>query len=677
MTAISDLTFSPLLPETIIIGGVLCAGALILFTPVSKPARAMRQIALGALSIWVLQPQLTHELRTPVPYTVAVITDNSPSNTLGKRQMQTQQALNHVRQEIEKRPDLYKPVYLSVTGRQSGETRVLEQIQTTFAHIPKEQRGGAIIIGDGIFHDLAPENGEKPRISPDTPPTSLFLTGEKKEFDHRLSLINRPGYGIVGQSVSVRARIESNGNTGPIPTKISVINQGKVISTLEIENTGQDIDIPLNIAHAGENVFLLRLEHMEGEVTTRNNDMPVIVQGVRDRLNVLLVSAEPYIGGRMWRNLLTSDPAIDLVHFTILRTPQSLDPTPSHEMALIPFPFDDLFDNRLYDFDLIILDRYRADNIMPDRYLDNIARFVEQGGALLDVAGTDYAGPQSISITDLGNVLPAQPDGNLIEKTFSPELTASGKIHPVTAALTDVSGKWPSWSMQVATTAQENAITLMTGADDLPLLLLRRVDQGRVAQLTSDQIWLWSRGVGGDGPYYPLLRPLIHWLLSDPSLEEERFELKSTPEGHQIFRHTLVSQEPEISISTPDGKTVTVPMAWDQPGVAKTTLPDAGDGVYHLKSGDLERDIYIGSGDQPEWQHVISDDRWMIPFSTQTGGRIIRLEQNPEPALPLPTQPAYQVSGSTQKPALPDYVWLIMLLGIFTAAWMVEGRSKK
>ncbi len=112
------------------------------------------------------------------------------------------------------------------------------------------------------------------------------------------------------------------------------------------------------------------------------------IEGVRDKLRVLLVSGEPHPGERMWRNLLKSDANVDLVHFTILRPPEkTTDGTPINELSLIAFPVADLFGRKIKDFDLIIFDRYSSQAILPRIYLDNIVRYVREGGALLIAAG--------------------------------------------------------------------------------------------------------------------------------------------------------------------------------------------------------------------------------------------------------------------------------------------------
>ena len=63
--------------------------------------------------------------------------------------------------------------------------------------------------------------------------------------------------------------------------------------------------------------------------------------------------------------------------------------------------------------------------------------------------------------------------------------------------------------------------TVMSGPGNKPLLVLDQVKKGRVAELLSDQIWLWARGFEGGGPQAELLRRLAHWLMKEPELEAE------------------------------------------------------------------------------------------------------------------------------------------------------------
>ena len=233
--------------------------------------------------------------------------------------------------------------------------------------------------------------------------------------------------------------------------------------------------------------------------------LPIFVNGVRDRLRVLLVSGEPHAGERVWRNLLKSDPSVDLVHFTILRPPEKQDDTPIRELSLIAFPIRELFDTKLDDFDLIIFDRYSRRGVIPDAYLDNVVRYVRNGGALLDAAGPNFGTPMSLARTPLGTILPAEPTGEVYDEGFKPALTDLGRRHPVTEGLPgagprDGEASWGRWFRQVDTRVRHGGVVLMTGDRGDPLLVLDRVGKGRVAQLMSDEMWFWARGFEGGGP---------------------------------------------------------------------------------------------------------------------------------------------------------------------------------
>ena len=146
--------------------------------------------------------------------------------------------------------------------------------------------------------------------------------------------------------------------------------------------------MPVKIEHGGPNVVELEVEALPDELTAINNKAVVTIEGVRDKLKVLLVSGEPHAGERMWRNLLKSDANVDLVHFTILRPPEKQDGTPINELSLIAFPTADLFGRKIKEFDLIVFDRYSNQSILPMIYFDNIVRYVREGGALLLAGGS-------------------------------------------------------------------------------------------------------------------------------------------------------------------------------------------------------------------------------------------------------------------------------------------------
>ena len=87
-----------------------------------------------------------------------------------------------------------------------------------------------------------------------------------------------------------------------------------------------------------------------------------------------------------------------------------------------------------------------------------------------------------------------------------------------------------------------------------PLLVLDRVDKGRVAQFYSDHIWLWSRGYEGGGPQSELLRRLAHWLMKEPDLEEEALRAEAKGGRLEVERRSLTERKEPVTVIRPSGK---------------------------------------------------------------------------------------------------------------------------
>ena len=450
---------------------------------------------------------------------------------------------------------------------------------------------------------------------------------------------------------------------------------------------GQDLELPVTLPHGGRNVIQFSLPEADGELTARNNTALIQMNGVRDRLRVLLVSGEPHPGGRTWRNLLKSDSSVDLVHFTILRPPEKQDGVPVNELSLIAFPTRELFMEKIEDFDLIIFDRYKRRGILPALYLDNVANYIRQGGAVLVAAGPDFATADSLFRSPLGAVLPATPTtARVIEEPFLPKVTDLGKRHPVTADLPS-NGDWGRWLRQIDVTQPKGSV-VMEGIDGRPLLVLNRVEEGRVALLASDHAWLWSRGYEGGGPQLELLRRLAHWMMKEPELEEEALTASAEGQTMRIRRRTLKDTVPPVTVTAPDGTSIELTLQEVSPGVFETIFQGPEIGLYRLANGDQDAVIGLGPAAPREFVETIASDAALRPIIDGMRGGVARLEdglprlRNVRPGRPaagrgwlgLTPRDAYETRDVRQTPLLPG--WLVLLLSamLITGAWLREGR---
>lgn len=688
-----SIHFSPLIASSGLgLTALVAAFLIVLSVFFFRRGAPLRALCAAAFLLALLNPSVVHEKRESTPDVLTIVADRSPSQSFGERKSRTDAALEFLKGELEEKENLNVRI-IEAPAASDGiarETKLFDALDRSLSDVPEQRRAGVVFITDGQVHDV-PKAADR---FANYAPVHVLLTGEHDEKDRQLIVTEAPAYGIVGQSVSVHYRVEDSGATGE--TTASVIlrqNNGAPVITDVPINTDQTLDVQID--HAGQNIFDLQTAPLDGELTLANNRVPLIVNGVRDRLRVMLISGQPYAGERTWRDILTADPGVDLVHFTILREPDKIDMTPQNELSLIAFPFRELFETKLYEFDLIIFDGYRLNRIMPNFYFDNIAKYVRQGGALLEASGTASAGVDSIYNTALRDVFPAFPTGDVIEKPFVPTVTDLGKRHPVTQGL-GWTGKdsdhpnWGAWLRQIDM-QKTTGDTVMSGADGKPLLILNRVEKGRVAQLASDQIWLWSRGYQGGGPQADLLRRLGHWLMKEPELEENALDAQTQGKTILIRRRSLKDDAMKVTVTLPDETTKKeISLAAVGNGWLEGRMETESLGVHTVDDGTQQRFVIVGDINPPELRGVRTTSEILDPLFKSTGGSVQWLTDNDAPEIRFLPQGrkdyggrgwiglrennAYTVTGTTENPILPAWAWAIILLCLSVGTWFFEGR---
>ena len=687
---------APLLPWTAIaaLGG---ACVLVLAFGVLRRARGLlwRAIAVAILLAALVNPSIIEEQRSPQRDTAIIVVDESPSQRIGQRQQATDEALAALSDRLGHERDLDVRVIRAgkpQPGAGDDGTRLFTALTRAMSDVPRERLAGVVMITDGQVHDVPAD--AKAASETIGAPLHVLLSGQPDEGDRRLVVGQAPSFGLVGKELQLKIRVED------LPEKKdAAAGQAAVMwrkdggppqrVTIPV---GRDVPLTLPIDHGGPNILELEAEPGPHELTLDNNRAVVVVNGVRDRLRVLLVSGEPHAGERVWRNILKSDPSVDLVHFTILRPPEKQDGTPIRELSLIAFPIRELFDVKLDEFDLIIFDRYSRRGVIPQAYLENVARYVRKGGAFLEAAGPSFGTPLSLSRTPLGTVLPTEPTGEVYEEGFKPQLTDLGRRHPVTEDLpgagpTGGQPTWGRWFRQVDSRVQRGT-TVMSGDRGEPLLVLDRVGQGRVAQLLSDQMWFWARGFEGGGPQAELLRRLAYWLMKEPDLEEN--DLRAMVEGDRIVvtRQSLEPSDRPVTVTAPDGSSRSLTLTPDSGGRSSGSLPITEMGLYHVTDGTRATLAAAGPLNPVEFAEVRTTPDKLAPVVTATGGGIFWAGSGdiPEVRRVSPDRTAagrnwmglrangdYTITGFSEMPLLPGIAALLLIVGGLLAAWRREG----
>ncbi|MBL8590674.1 MAG: hypothetical protein JNK46_19220 [Methylobacteriaceae bacterium] len=689
------LAFDPLLPWSALAALALVALAVIAYAFWTRPRSAwLRALALALGFGALADPSIVREDRRGLSDVVAIVLDRSASQSIEQRRAQTDRARVELEKSLAALGNVETRVIEAGGDGDADGTRLFGALAGGLADVPHERVGGVFIVSDGVVHD-APANAASLGFRA---PVHTLVTGRADERDRRVELVEAPRFGIVGKEIAVGVRVLESGRAGGETVTVAIRRDGEPIGT-RTARIGDRLRIPVKIEHAGPNVIEIEVAALADELTAINNKAVLTVEGVRDKLKVLLVSGEPHAGERMWRNLLKSDANVDLVHFTILRPPEKQDGTPISELSLIAFPTADLFGRKIGEFDLIIFDRYSNQSILPTIYFDNIVRYVREGGALLIAAGPDFSSPRGLYYSPLGAISPAKPLGDLVERPFRAAVTEAGQRHPVTRGLPGADAdppRWSEWYRLISAEPTRAASPILAGPDRKPLLVLARERKGRVALLLSDQMWLWARAHQEGGPHLDLLRRLAHWLMKEPDLEEEALRARARGREIAIERQSVKEPAREVTVTSPTGGETKVTLAAAEPGLARGRLMARELGLHKVSDGELTVLANVGPDNPREFQEVVSTFDRLQPLADATGGTVRRIgaggDQVTMPRLAaMRAAPTFGgadyvairrtessvVTGVGVLPLGVGFLGLLMLLGAVVAAWLWESRRKK
>ncbi len=677
----SRLGFDPLIPWLALWG--LVGVAVILwsvYVALRGKAWLFRALAMTVLAVALANPQWIQEQREPLKDIVAVVMDRSESMNFRGRTETAQAAYDAIRKQIEADDTL--ELRVAETDAGADGTDMYIALQSALSDAPRDRIAGAVMITDGQIHDIPQDTTEAQKLGP----IHAMIVGGEDEIDRNIEIQSAPSFSIIDQKVAMRVQV-NDPSAKTVPVGITINGEAQPDQTVKV---GEPQMISFILSQRGENLVVLSVDGIPNELTLANNLASARISGVQDRLRVLLITGEPHAGARVWRDLLKSDPAVDLVHFTILRPPNKSDNVPTEEIALIAFPKAQLFREKLDEFNLVIFDHELRPAVLEEAYLDRVARYVEQGGALLVAAGPSYAGAYRLYDTPLGGVLPGRATGEMVDGKFVPQLTALGKRHSVTATLS--TDDWGPW-MRYMKMESGNAESLMQTPDGNPLLLLKRVGKGRVASVMSDQLWLWARGYDGGGPYAELIRRTAHWLMKEPELEEELLKLEAGA-SPEIKAHlqTMSDTPGKLVMTGPDGKEVETDWSLTSPGHYQATLPATELGLYRAKSGKLSAVTLRGPTHPREYLDLRATADKIQPLATATLGGVYKLGADGTPTLPrmqrvdargnasgsdwfgLRKRSAYAVRATESTTLLPGVFGMLLACAFMMLAWRREGR---
>jgi hypothetical protein len=675
-TQVNHIGIDPLLPLPWLLLIATLFGLLCVWGLLHKQRGALwRMLAASAFVALLLNPVLRQEQRQMLPDIGLIVMDGSASMRFDDRGKAAVLAARQLAARVT--PDL---IWRSVVSGGPERSDIFAAQRRGLAAIPPERRAGSVLVTDGLVHDVPTDMQNNDR------PINVVIAGKRAVVDRRVRIIAAPAFAIIGQTAILKLKVDDSG-TAPVAMVLRVTDQA---SRTLVAAPGQMIDVPVQLKRRGRHDISVQVAAKPGDILPGNDVAMVSMQGVRERLNVLLVTGSPSPGARLWRDTLKADSSIDLIHFTILRTPDSVDAASNTELALIPFPVEQLFEQRLGSFDLVIFDRYTALDLLQPAYFAGVADYVRKGGALLVVTGPEYIGTNSLANTPLQPVLPVAPRTDAPEGAFVPQTSALGLRHPVTQTLQQPRGPWYRYARARALGGR----TLMQTPSGDPLLQVNSVGRGRVAVLLSDQLWLWARMDDG-GPWNDLVRRTAHWLMKEPDLESEQLTLRMNGQQLSINRRSDSPAASVAQLTRPDGRSESVPLAVTNDG-ASTSVAAAEPGLYQVRSGALERSYNSAAG-LPEYQDAQPTGTRLAASAKASGGSVQWL-QDGLPAvrrvnaaehgnrglalarnhgLALVRNHEGRLVGFKERPLLPAWGWLLLLLCALALGWHSDADRQR
>ena len=670
----------------------------------------LRCAAAGTALVLFLQPAVELRQVAREPNHVALLVDDSRSMTLaevpgGPRRIERARALL-VRSaavleawRAEHRIDVFRfaetmvPSSINaVRGEEPrGEaTRMRQALEQARTRYEGRDLAGMVLISDGVATGgFADGTGAGSMLdflqSLDTPVHTAWV-GRRGLKDVAIARVLADELAFVRTVVRVEAVIRATGYDER-RIQVTLSSEGKAIRQKWVDIGPGVTEVPvafeLTPPRVGKYVYEITTPVAEDEAVDTNNRRSFVLRVIRDKIRVLQVAGEPSWDVHALRRMLEQNPNVDLISFFILRTQDDHSAVNNSEMSLIPFPTQELFQEELPSFDLIVMQNFNFGPYGIGAYLENIRSYVEGGGGLVMLGGALSFSSGGYAGTPVAATLPVEllPNSNdafqslafgradrrgadpLVDTgMFSPALTKAGAMHPITMLRYERDDNEATWAalpqlegVNLVARAREDAVVLAAhptlrtrDGDAMPVMVAGEYRDGRVLAVTTDSLWRWgfvaAGRPGNDGrQYVKLWENAIRWLIQDPDLRHLHVEADAvtydpgtpvrldvrlmdrdyTPlEGGEVSLRVRRGSDPEQPEAV-DEAVITV----DAAGRGRHEMAGLEPGVYRVEAearvGERKvraKDIFVVRDAGVELEQPAADEALLQAIAAATGG---------------------------------------------------------
>jgi uncharacterized membrane protein len=523
-------------------------------SPARRRALQALRIASGLMAfLYAIQPQWVVEHSEQLPGRIAVLLDASRSMSIrdgeSDRLSEAVRAIAPFYDEAREKPALYTfGQDLAPLSRADldparivprDDTRIERALQAV-GNAQAQDLGAVLLVSDGADRSPHFDPAELKRLGLRV--HTLAVGADNTRRDLAIQSVRVDGAAFLRQAVEVEVVVRRT-PAGSEPVTISLRNGSELIreTSVAFDDSGVGTaKLSLVPTRLGRAVYSLSLPLDADDAVPENNQRAFQLEVTRERLRALLVCGHPSWDARFLRALLKSDPAVDLITFFILRTQNDNSMAPADELSLIPFPTEELFEQHLRSFDLIIFQDFDFGPYQMARYLPRIHDYVLNGGSFAMLGGDRSFGAGGYAATPIADILPvtlpARPPYT-DEAEFVPSVVSEAAHHPLVELAPRVSDNLELWQ-KLAPLAGANLVTgLRAGANALlvhpslttpsgqpmPVLSVFAPGRGRALALTTDSAYHWgmaTAGRTGDASVYERFWDrALRWLARDPLLD--------------------------------------------------------------------------------------------------------------------------------------------------------------
>lgn len=599
--------------------------------------------------------------------------------------------------------------HLASLQAQGNTTDIVHALTTVTEEHRAAPPVGILVLSDGAHHGT--DTGLDYVRQAGIPVVTVGLGKPETYRDIRVATVQVPTLAFLHYPVDVSTTIQAwgyRGETLPIVLK----RAGRVVATktiqVDADTFQQDVQFEIVPEEIGEFTYTISIAPRLGEGLIDNNHKDFPVSVARDKIRVLLVCGSPTWNYRFLRQAFKQDPSVDLISFVILRTPTDVVNVPESQLSLIPFPTRQLFTKELQNFDLIVFENFSFQFYFPWYYLENVRKYVLEGGAFAMVGGQLAFAQGGYGGTPIEDILPVtlRPERNDYRAvTQRMTLTPEGTVHPITRLAADLQENQRIWdtmpeldAVNVVQQTKPGATVLGMSSEGAPLIAIQRFGKGRTLALMSDYVWKWNFHMAGrmdSNQYYlQFVRQMVRWLIRDPVLKQVRVMADATefPLGSEITGTMQVLQDDyrpaaeaalRTKLHTPDNTELPVQyVPTGTPGEYRYRIPATREGFYELdvqaqvngETHDANRLLVRVYRPGDESQHATPNHALLRDIAERTGGTFFALHDPARPTVASLVEffggaPRYKVLEEQRFRLRETWLLFLVLIGLLGVEW--------